>query len=338
MFYGMWNIAQFFLQPSTREKVCPQLSPQGCFQYIDPMYLPETMGGTSTYEPDVDKLQDPPPMMHSILNYIHSDKSSFITQNNNNNHNNTDIDELVVSNKPTNISCLSRSNSQQKLGDYQSISVSVSFNEFDDDQEGDYADSEFDESFCESTSIFSPHGNKGSTPAGNTNNTNIGRLSTFSFHSPRHTEHCPGIMRGWGTKQGHIVRNWKKRFFVLSSSRQVTLFRYYKDESSEEPFGYHLCGELNLNYYRFEHFTRTIRVDENEPEIECNCIEFIGSNSLDKNLLLFIEDQNDYEMWISAIETHLEYRNEMKELARNNNSANDIFSSASLSLLRCNIL
>lgn len=341
MFYGIWNIVQYFLSPTIREKVFPQITTQGCLQYVDSMYLPITMGGTSDYEPDVDKLQDPPPMIHSVLKYTNFDKKSNLIATH----------EHLDSN-------------QHNIEDYQGISVSVSINEFDDDNHDNnedndnddddmhYNDSEFGDSMSESTAIYTPessigvgninrkfgNNNNNNTINNNNNNIGMGRISTFSFHSPRHTEQCPGIMRGWGTKQGHIVRNWKKRFFVLSSSNQLTLLRYYKEQIYEEPFGNGLCGELNLNYYRFEHSVRSIKLDEDESEKEYNCIEFIGSSSLDKNLLLFIDDPNEYEIWISAIETHLEYRNEMKEIAGNNENNNDIFSSSALSLLKCNIL
>eukprot|EP00604_Paraphysomonas_vestita_P004258 CAMPEP_0174824950 /NCGR_PEP_ID=MMETSP1107-20130205/40136_1 /TAXON_ID=36770 /ORGANISM="Paraphysomonas vestita, Strain GFlagA" /LENGTH=63 /DNA_ID=CAMNT_0016055139 /DNA_START=108 /DNA_END=296 /DNA_ORIENTATION=- len=63
------------------------------------------MGGTSDYEPDIDKLQDPPPMMHSVLNYTNFDKKS----------------NLIVNPKQVN---------SDQIEDYQSISVSVSMNEY----------------------------------------------------------------------------------------------------------------------------------------------------------------------------------------------------------------
>ena len=36
----------------------------GVLQYIDPAYVPTEVGGTSTYDPDIDALEDAPPFIH----------------------------------------------------------------------------------------------------------------------------------------------------------------------------------------------------------------------------------------------------------------------------------
>jgi hypothetical protein len=67
VFYGLWNLLQWVLDPVTRRKVCPQVSPNGIFEYIDPQFVPIDIGGSSTYEPDIALLEDPPIMMHRPL-------------------------------------------------------------------------------------------------------------------------------------------------------------------------------------------------------------------------------------------------------------------------------
>jgi hypothetical protein len=37
----------------------------GIFQYIDPEWVPEDMGGSCTFEPDIDALEDAPALIHS---------------------------------------------------------------------------------------------------------------------------------------------------------------------------------------------------------------------------------------------------------------------------------
>ncbi len=64
VFYGMWNVVQWFLDPVTRQKVCPVMTQAGVLQYIDPSYVPHEVGGTSTYDPDIDALDDAPPFIH----------------------------------------------------------------------------------------------------------------------------------------------------------------------------------------------------------------------------------------------------------------------------------
>jgi hypothetical protein len=46
---------------------------------------------------------------------------------------------------------------------------------------------------------------------------------------------APGIKKGWMTKQGRggIVKNWKKRYFVLN----VGKLQYFVNESKEYPYG-----------------------------------------------------------------------------------------------------
>ena len=49
-------------------------------------------------------------------------------------------------------------------------------------------------------------------------------------------------LKGWLNKRGHVVRNWKRRYFVLTSNS----LKYFKKEKDEPPFGDNLCGEILL--------------------------------------------------------------------------------------------
>jgi hypothetical protein len=49
-------------------------------------------------------------------------------------------------------------------------------------------------------------------------------------------------LHAWLRKRGHLVRSWKKRYFVLASNS----LQYYKNSSSNPPYGEKLCGEVYL--------------------------------------------------------------------------------------------
>lgn len=45
----------------------------------------------------------------------------------------------------------------------------------------------------------------------------------------------PAIKKGWMRKQGRsgVIKNWKKRFFVLTGG----VINYYEEESKDHPYG-----------------------------------------------------------------------------------------------------
>jgi PH domain len=50
------------------------------------------------------------------------------------------------------------------------------------------------------------------------------------------------LVRGWLKKRGHMLRTWKKRYFVLSASR----IRYYARDQPVAPYGIGLKGDVSL--------------------------------------------------------------------------------------------
>jgi transcription initiation factor TFIIIB Brf1 subunit/transcription initiation factor TFIIB len=193
----------------------------------------------------------------------------------------------------------------------------VSIDNTSDEDDGEmYADSEFgDEGF---SSLVPRRVSSDSDGAGARGSM---RFSSFPFGTK---EFCPAMMRGWGTKQGQIVKNWKRRYFTLTSNRQVTLLRYFKDEQRAPPYGDYLCGELNLQYYHLQPTERRIRLEGQEEERICHCLQLIGESALDRELLVCVEDSSEFNSWIGAIEAHMEYRREIEEMtaaARENSSS-----------------
>lgn len=57
----------------------------------------------------------------------------------------------------------------------------------------------------------------------------------------------PVMLRGWARKQGHVVRSWKTRYFVLSDGQLA----YYADQREAPPFGADLKGRICLAGYRY---------------------------------------------------------------------------------------
>jgi hypothetical protein len=57
---------------------------------------------------------------------------------------------------------------------------------------------------------------------------------------------APPMMQGWLKKKGHIVNNWKTRYFVLDSG----YLTYYVDQSDAPPFGRERKGQVCLAGYR----------------------------------------------------------------------------------------
>jgi len=59
LFYSIWAIAKWFVDPVTREKVQPMMYLSGVEQFIDRQYIPKSMGGDDEYEYSGDDFEDP---------------------------------------------------------------------------------------------------------------------------------------------------------------------------------------------------------------------------------------------------------------------------------------
>jgi len=50
VFYTIWNLIKWFLDPVTQHKVQPVLTSAGVTEFIDAQFVPKWMGGTCEYE------------------------------------------------------------------------------------------------------------------------------------------------------------------------------------------------------------------------------------------------------------------------------------------------
>jgi len=69
LFWSLWNIVKWFLDPVTRQKVLPCVYFIGVQEHIADEHIPISMGGKSTYEFNADDFVDPYPeeLVHATL-------------------------------------------------------------------------------------------------------------------------------------------------------------------------------------------------------------------------------------------------------------------------------
>lgn len=148
---------------------------------------------------------------------------------------------------------------------------------------------------------------------------------------------CPPKMLGWLNKRGHVVLNWKTRYFVLNNG----FLTYYVDKLDTAPYGKTMKGQICLLGYREQSFidannlpspTRSISaappgdstyrihliyvpgiiddsiVDNFRQTVNKNLKKF-GSSSKEPTQELLLEANTIEEKyaWMAAIEAHIQY-------------------------------
>lgn len=105
----------------------------------------------------------------------------------------------------------------------------------------------------------------------------------------------PHIMQGFMKKEGHQVKNWKSRYFVLGKG----LLKYYLLPLESYPYGQQLKGEISLENYRLE-----------TPESighHKHTIALIATVSTKPNLNLSCDDELSRDAWTAALRSHIQY-------------------------------
>jgi hypothetical protein len=105
----------------------------------------------------------------------------------------------------------------------------------------------------------------------------------------------PPLKKGMILKQGHVVKNWKSRFFVLEKG----VLTYFESQTANPPYGNNKKGEVILKGL-------TIEVKKT----------FVYLNSMQENknsvaLLLDIKYPNERDEWVEAIQSHIDYINKL---------------------------
>lgn len=114
----------------------------------------------------------------------------------------------------------------------------------------------------------------------------------------------PETCSGWGIKEGHIWKSWKRRFLILESNSSSTTLKYYVEEGGGS--GQDMKGEINVRGYSV-----TTKNVENGTALYLK-----GRNEEDKDLTVIIDGAHDREKWINAINAHVAYRKHMDDQAR----------------------
>lgn len=103
---------------------------------------------------------------------------------------------------------------------------------------------------------------------------------------------CPPLKAGFLKKQGHLVRNWQNRFFVLD----MGMLRYYEKESRDKKggTGEGLKGSMAL--------AGTI--------VKCEGADRIYIAGLQKDLLVQAEDKQQCDSWFNELCRHVKFADE----------------------------
>jgi hypothetical protein len=113
--------------------------------------------------------------------------------------------------------------------------------------------------------------------------------------------------KGWLSKEGHFIKNWKKRYFVLNQG----YLRYYERAIDEPPYGVSLKGEVKLNLQsRIE-----LQISPDGKALKENCFILNGSvlegeskkSSKQSSSYLIMEaaTPEDKAYWVEAIEEQI---------------------------------
>ena len=65
VFYGLWNVIKWFLDPVTQSKAAPVVYQSGVTAYINPEHIPRHLGGESDYEFNHEDFPDPPHLVEA---------------------------------------------------------------------------------------------------------------------------------------------------------------------------------------------------------------------------------------------------------------------------------
>lgn len=103
----------------------------------------------------------------------------------------------------------------------------------------------------------------------------------------------PALKKGFILKEGHLVKNWKNRFFVLEAG----IMTYYESSTDKPPYGVRKKGEMVLK-------GATAKVEKNNITISA---EGDSAREGQSSLTLEIRYPTEREEWLQAIRAHIAY-------------------------------
>jgi hypothetical protein len=105
----------------------------------------------------------------------------------------------------------------------------------------------------------------------------------------------PAAKKGTMSKQGHVVKNWKSRFFVLDNG----VLTYFESSSPNPPFGVNEKGRIELKGCE-------IVLDDKSIFTLRKISQSTKSDGHDE-LVLDCKYPNERDEWIETIKSHIEY-------------------------------
>mmetsp|Transcript_33942 Transcript_33942/g.58305 ORF Transcript_33942/g.58305 Transcript_33942/m.58305 type:complete len:207 (-) Transcript_33942:96-716(-) len=141
---------------------------------------------------------------------------------------------------------------------------------------------------------------KESPPAQYVEPTPAPTMPTASLSTPMETKPVatlPPLKKGFILKEGHMIKNWRNRFFVLDAGTLT----YYESSTDAYPYGVTKKGEMILK-------DATLKVDRNIIYIQHEQRSSSKGEGL-TNLTLEIRYPTEKEEWCAAIRSHIAYIN-----------------------------
>ena len=105
------------------------------------------------------------------------------------------------------------------------------------------------------------------------------------------------LAKGWLRKMGHIVKKWRRRYFVLEVDS--TEIRYYKSKNLEER-----CGVIDLTAVtRVQPTYLFVPADKNHPNLPSGSLPAVQLLTPNRVWNLACNTDSDREYWLDAIRT-----------------------------------
>eukprot|EP00981_Chlorochromonas_danica_P006171 scaffold1302_cov165-Ochromonas_danica.AAC.5 len=111
----------------------------------------------------------------------------------------------------------------------------------------------------------------------------------------------PDVKQGWLKKQGHVVKNWKRRFFILSQG----LLNYYENNGQDT----NGLPEIPKGSIKLSSCTVSIVVNDeyNKPIPPTEQMFQVVDEIQGNKLLMKAENETQKKEWLDAIRKHIEY-------------------------------
>ena len=106
------------------------------------------------------------------------------------------------------------------------------------------------------------------------------------------TSKYPPVLEGWLEKEGHIVKNWKKRFFILEMKTRV--LRYYRNADLS-----YMAGEYHIDSKSI------VTTEDDRPKLHIfNVISLKAMKIGEKETILFMcaNTLEERDRWLGALQ------------------------------------